>query len=56
MLAKTDRFEHDVYQSKMKDGESNEFNAWRTELLRMAVGDSSVMPTTPEFMQKFLEF
>jgi len=55
MLCKTDRFEHDVYQSKMKDGESNEFDAWRIELLDVALGESSTMPTTPEFMQKFLE-
>lgn len=55
MLTKTDRFEHDVYQSKMKDGESDEFDSWRAELLSVALGDSSTMPTTPEFMQKFLE-
>lgn len=55
MLAKTDRFEHDVYQSKMKDGESNEFDTWRIELLDVALGDSSVIPITPEFMNKFLE-
>lgn len=55
MLIKTDRFEHDVYQAKMRDGESDEFDAWRIELLDVALGESSVMPTTPEFMNKFLE-
>lgn len=54
ILIQTDRFEHDVYQSKMKDDESNEFDAWRTELLDVVLGDSSAIPATPEFMQKFL--
>ncbi|MBX9866090.1 MAG: hypothetical protein K2Y14_04190 [Burkholderiales bacterium] len=55
MLIQTDRFEHDVYQAKMQGNEPDEFDVWRIELLDVALGDGSVMPTTPEFMQKFLE-
>jgi len=55
MLAKTDRFEHDVYQAKMQGNEPNEFDAWRAELLDVALGDNNIMPTAPEFMNKFLQ-
>ena len=55
MLLNTDRFEHEVYKAKMRDNEPNEFDTWRIELLDVALGDSSAMPTTPEFMDKFLQ-
>lgn len=55
MLLNTDRFEHEVYKAKMQGNEPNEFDAWRAELLDVALGDNNIMPTTPEFMDKFLQ-
>jgi len=55
MLIQSDRFNVIPYRDKMHAVQQEEFDAWRAELLSVALGESSIMPTTPEFLQKFLE-